>query len=91
VIKVYFTTLPGSNARKLINTELEGIGKDNSRDSSVGIAAGYGLQDEGGRSYSPGRVKFFSSPHHRDRPWGHLDFYPVGTGDSFLGIKVAGA
>jgi hypothetical protein len=30
---------------------------DTSRDSSVGIATGYGLDDQGGGSLSPGRVK----------------------------------
>jgi hypothetical protein len=30
-----------------------------SRDSSVGIATGYGLDDQGGESSSPGRVKNF--------------------------------
>jgi hypothetical protein len=30
-----------------------------SRDSSVGIATGYGLDDQGGGSSSPGRVKNF--------------------------------
>jgi hypothetical protein len=30
-----------------------------SRDSSVGIATGYGLDDQGGGSSSPGRVKTF--------------------------------
>jgi hypothetical protein len=30
-----------------------------SRDGSVGIATGYGLDDRGGRSSSPGRVKNF--------------------------------
>jgi hypothetical protein len=29
------------------------------RDSSVGIATGYGLDDRGGGSSSPGRVKMF--------------------------------
>jgi hypothetical protein len=30
-----------------------------SRDTSVGIATGYGLDDQGGESSSPGRVKNF--------------------------------
>jgi hypothetical protein len=30
-----------------------------SQDSSVGIATGYGLDDQGGGSSSPGRVKYF--------------------------------
>jgi hypothetical protein len=30
-----------------------------SRDSSVSIATGYGLDDEGGGTSSPGRVKIF--------------------------------
>jgi hypothetical protein len=56
-----------------------------SQDSVVDIATGYGLDDQRGRSSSPGRVKnflFFTSA----RPV--LGFtqprsYPVGTGGSF--------
>jgi hypothetical protein len=40
------------------------------RDSSVGMATGYGLHDQGGGSSSPGMVKFFTSPYRPDRLWG---------------------
>jgi hypothetical protein len=39
-------------------------------DSSVGISTGYGLDDQGGGSSSPGRVKIFTSPYRPDRLWG---------------------
>jgi hypothetical protein len=48
-----------------------------SRDSSVGIATGYGLE---GRGSIPGRVKIFSSPQRPDQFWGT----PMGTGGEFL-------
>jgi hypothetical protein len=35
------------------------LDKNRSRDSSVGIATGYGLDDQMGGSWSPGRVKNF--------------------------------
>jgi hypothetical protein len=42
-----------------------------SRDNSVSIATGYGLDDQGGGgSSSPGRVKIFTSPYRPDRLWG---------------------
>jgi hypothetical protein len=41
-----------------------------SRDSSVGIATGYGLDDQSGGNSSPGRVKIFTSPYRPDRLWG---------------------
>jgi hypothetical protein len=37
------------------------------RDSSVGIATGYGLDDQEGRSSNPSRVKKFSLLHCRCR------------------------
>jgi hypothetical protein len=49
-----------------------------SRDSSVGIATGYGLDDQRGGSSSPGRVKIF-----------HFS-YKMGTGGSFPGVKRQG-
>jgi hypothetical protein len=45
-----------------------------SRDSSVGIATGYGLDDQGGSgSSSPGRITIFTSPYRPDRLWGPLN------------------
>jgi hypothetical protein len=41
-----------------------------SRDSSVGIATSYGLDDREGRSSNPGRVRIFSYTRRPDRLWG---------------------
>jgi hypothetical protein len=56
-----------------------------SRDSSVGIAKGYGVRfPEGSRDFSL---------LHSDQidPEGHPAPYPMGTGDTFPGGKAAGA
>jgi hypothetical protein len=60
-----------------------------SRDSSVGIATSYGLDDQRGGSSSPGRIKIF---HFciSSRPGVHLTSYKMGTGDSFSGVKRQG-
>jgi hypothetical protein len=56
----------------------------------VGIATGYGLDDRGVGVPSPGRVKNFL--HSVQTGSGaHPASYPVGTGGSFPGGKVAGA
>jgi hypothetical protein len=63
-----------------------------SRDSSVGIALDYGLDDRGSRVRFPaGDGNFFL--HHRvQNGCGALPVsYPVGTRGSFPGGKVAGA
>jgi hypothetical protein len=58
-----------------------------SQDSSVGIATGYGLDYQGGRSSSPGRVKQFSLLHIVQTGSGvHPTSYKMGTGG-----KAAGA
>jgi hypothetical protein len=58
-----------------------------SRDSSVGIATGYGPDDQGGESSSPGRVKKFSLLHIVQTGSGvHPTSYKMGTGG-----KAAGA
>jgi hypothetical protein len=43
-----------------------------SRDSSVGIATGYGLDDQGGGAgvRVPAGSKIFTSPYRPDRLWG---------------------
>jgi hypothetical protein len=53
-----------------------------SRDSSVGIETGYGLDDQGGGgSSSPGRVKKFSLLHIVQTGSGvHPTSYKMGTG-----------
>jgi hypothetical protein len=63
-----------------------------SRDSSVGIALGYGLDDRGCKVlFLPGTVNF--SLHHRVQTGSgaHPASYPMGTRGSVPGGKVAGA
>jgi hypothetical protein len=73
--------------RKLHNEEIR-----KRRNSSVGIALGYGLDDRGSR------VRFLAgagnlSLHHRvqNGSGAHPASYPMGTMDSFPGDKAAGA
>jgi hypothetical protein len=63
-----------------------------SQDSSVGIATGYGLDDQGGGgSSSPVRVKKFSLLHIvQTGSRVHPTSYKMGTGDSFPGVKRKG-
>jgi hypothetical protein len=63
-----------------------------SRDSSVGIALGYGLDVRcTGVRFPAGAGNF--SLHHRvqNGSGGHPTSYPMGTGGSFPGSKAAGA
>jgi hypothetical protein len=63
-----------------------------SRDSSVGIALGYGLDDRGSRVRFPAGAGNFSLQHHVQNGSGaHPAYYPMGTGGSFSGGKAAGA
>jgi hypothetical protein len=57
-----------------------------SRNSVLGIAAGYGLDDRGVGVRVPVRSRIFSSPRHPDRLWGPPTSYSMG-----IGGKVAGA
>jgi hypothetical protein len=61
-----------------------------SRDSSVGIALGYGLDDRGSRVRFPSGAGNFSL-HHRVRngAGAHPASYPMGTRGSFSGSKAA--
>jgi hypothetical protein len=60
-----------------------------SRDSSVGIALDYGLDDQGS---IPAWAGNFSLHHHVQNGSGaHPSSYPMGTMGSFPGGKVAGA
>jgi len=64
-----------------------------SRDNSVGIALGYGLDDRGSRVRIPARAGHFSL-HHRYVQNGsgvHPTSYPMGTRCSVPGGKAAGA
>jgi hypothetical protein len=64
-------------------------GTRKSRDSSVGIALGYGLDDRG---LIPGEAENFSLHHRVQNGSGaHPTSYPMGTRGSFSGGKAAGS
>jgi hypothetical protein len=62
-----------------------------SRDSVVGIATGYGLDDRRVGFRVPVGSRIFSSQCRLDRLWVHPISYSMGTGDSLNGSKAAGA
>jgi hypothetical protein len=63
-----------------------------SRDSSVGIVLGYGLDDRGSRVPFPAGSGNFSLHHRVQNGSGAQPAtYPMGTRGSFLGGKAAGA
>jgi hypothetical protein len=63
-----------------------------SRDSSVGIALGYGMDDRGSRILFPAGTGNFSLHHRVQNGSGpHPATYPMGTRGSFPGDKAAGA
>jgi hypothetical protein len=62
-----------------------------SRDSSVGIATGHGLDGRGVWVRVPVGSRIFSSPRRPDRLWGPPNILSNGYRDSFLGGKAAGA
>jgi hypothetical protein len=63
-----------------------------SRDSSVGIALGYGLDDRGSGFRFPAEAGNFSLHHHvKNGSAAHPASYPMDTRSSFPGGKVAGA
>jgi hypothetical protein len=63
-----------------------------SRDSSVGIALGHGLDDRGSRVRFPAVAGNFSLHHRVQNGSGaHPASYPMFTRDCFYGIKAAGA
>jgi hypothetical protein len=60
-----------------------------SRDSSVGIALGYGLDDRGSRVRFPAGNENFSLHHRAQNGSGaHPGSYPMGTRGSFPGGKA---
>jgi hypothetical protein len=62
------------------------------RDSSVGIALGYGLDDRGSRVRFPAGAGNFSLHHRVQNGFGtHTASYPMSTRGSFPGGKAAGA
>jgi hypothetical protein len=62
-----------------------------SRDSAVGIATGYGLDDRGVGVRVPVGSRIFSSPSRPDWLWGPLNLLSNGYRGSFPGGKAAGA
>jgi hypothetical protein len=60
-----------------------------SRDSSVGVATGYGLDGREVRVRVSVKARFFSSPRHLDQFLGPPNGYR--TGGCFLRGKAAGA
>jgi hypothetical protein len=63
-----------------------------SRDSSVGIALGYGLDDRGSRVRFPAVAGNFSLHHRVQNDSGaHPASYPMCTRDSFSWGKAVGA
>jgi hypothetical protein len=60
------------------------------RDSAIGIATGYGLDDRGVGDQVPLRSRMFSPPRRPDRLWGHTTYYPIGTGGYFPRGNAAG-
>jgi hypothetical protein len=66
--------------------------RSKSRDSSVSIVLGYGLDDLGSRVRFPVEAGNLSL-HHRvqNGSEAYPASYPMGTGDSFTGGKAAGA
>jgi hypothetical protein len=62
-----------------------------SRDSVVGIATGYGLDDRVVGVRVPVGSRIFSSPRRPDQLWGSTQSpIQLGTGGSFLGGKAVG-
>jgi hypothetical protein len=62
-----------------------------SRDSSVGIALGYGLDNQGSRVRFPAGAGNFSLHHRIQNGFGdHTASYPMGTRESFPGSSAAG-
>jgi hypothetical protein len=61
------------------------------RDSSVGIALGYVLDDRGIRFLFPAGAGNFSLHHVQNGSGAHSASYPMGTRGSFPGSKAAGA
>jgi hypothetical protein len=63
-----------------------------SRDSSVGIALGYGLDDRGSRVRFPAGAGNFSLHHRVQNSSGaHPASHPMSTRDSFPDSKSAGS
>jgi hypothetical protein len=71
---------------------LEGTQDEQSRDSSVGIALGYGSDDRGSMVRFPAGPRNFSLHHRIQNSYGaHSASYSMGTRGSFPRGKAAGA
>jgi hypothetical protein len=78
--------------RIVLFQELKALSIMNSRDSSVGIATSYGLDDRMiGVRFSAGAGNFFLRHHVQTGSGKHEASYPTGRRDSFPGVKAAGA
>jgi hypothetical protein len=76
----------------LLRSFAAGLDRPQSRDSSVGIALGYGLDDRGSRVRFPVEAGTFSLHHRVQNGSGvHQASYPMGTRGSFPGGKAAEA
>jgi hypothetical protein len=79
------------NIMILINMTILNTEYDESRDSSVGIVLGYGLDDRGSKVRFPARAGNFSLHHRVQTGSGaHPVSYPMGTGALSLGVKRPG-
>jgi hypothetical protein len=58
-----------------------------SRDSAVGIATGYGMDDQGVGVRVPVIERIFPSPHRADRFWGPPSLLSNGYLSFFPGVK----
>jgi hypothetical protein len=66
------------------------LATEESRDSSVGVALGYGLDVRGSRARFLAEAGNFSLHHRAQNGSGvHPASYPMGTGSSFLGGKAS--
>jgi hypothetical protein len=66
------------------------LSNNRSRNSAVGIATGYGLDDREAGVRVPVRSRIFTSPYLPDRLWRPPNFYTMGTGGTFPGVKRPG-
>jgi hypothetical protein len=62
-----------------------------SQDSAVGVATGYGLDDQGVGVRVPVVARIFTSPCRPDRLWGPPNLLSNGFWGPFRGGKAAGA